>query len=155
MTTINGTTGEISATFPHDELGISKICDINNDGDDEIYRNAGYMYTSEVHIYHVVNDATGINDDNSQIPSSFRLYPAYPNPFNASTTIQYDLVKNSPVEISIYNIMGQKIETLVDQRQEAGHHQVIWDASYVSSGIYFYKITAGDFTETKKMVLIK
>ena len=94
-------------------------------------------------------------EDGPIVSKQFSLSQNYPNPFNASTTIQYDLVKDSPVNIGIYDILGQRVVTLVNQKQPAGHHQVIWNATDVSSGIYFYKLSAGDYSETKKMVLLK
>jgi hypothetical protein len=150
--TFNGTTGEFLAIFPYDTLWTSIVADINNDGDDEIVKIATI---NNIRIYSVVNGADGINDDTGQIPSQFKLYPAYPNPFNPSTTISYDLLKESPVNIGIYDILGQRITTLINQKQPAGHHQIIWNAKDFSSGIYFYKIQAGDNSETEKMLLLK
>jgi glucose/arabinose dehydrogenase len=96
---------------------------------------------------------TGLVD--SQLPISFNLYQNYPNPFNTSTNIEYNLEKTSRVRIDIFNISGDKIITLVDSVELAGHHGLIWNAADVPSGAYFYKITAGIFTETKKMILLK
>ena len=98
---------------------------------------------------------TGNVESPIHLPVAVSLTQNYPNPFNPSTSIQYDLINDSPVNISIYNLLGQKIETLVNKIQHAGHHQIIWNAKDVSSGIYFYKINAGEYTETKKMVLLK
>ena len=154
LTVINGTTGQVSAIFPYDTLRwIPTFVDLNNDGDDEMVRLI--WNSNQFKIYSVINAANAINDDIGQIPSQFKLYPAYPNPFNAQTTIQYDLIKDSPLNIGIYDILGQRIATLLNQKQPAGHYQVIWNARDVSSGIYFYKIQAGDYSETKKMVLMK
>jgi len=88
-------------------------------------------------------------------PNKFSLSQNYPNPFNPSTMITYQLPKTSDVEISIYNLLGQKIATLLDSRQNAGKYQVEWDASSFASGIYYYKIQAGEFQDVKKMVVIK
>ncbi|HBZ01901.1 MAG TPA: glycoside hydrolase, partial [candidate division Zixibacteria bacterium] len=79
----------------------------------------------------------------------------YPNPFNAHTTIQYSLPKQLLVSIDIFDILGRKIVTLAEGMKPAGEHQAIWDARRQSSGIYFYRIKAGDKFETKKMELIK
>ncbi|MCP4633093.1 MAG: T9SS type A sorting domain-containing protein [candidate division Zixibacteria bacterium] len=79
----------------------------------------------------------------------------HPNPFNSSTTIKYILRTPSIVRLEVYNLLGQNIETLVDEYQTAGHKSVTWDASSYSSGIYFYKLTAGDKTYTKRMTLLK
>lgn len=89
------------------------------------------------------------------VPETFTLYQNYPNPFNPYTEIGFDLPHSTDVKLEIYNIMGQKVATLVDQSLSAGHHSFQWDASNQASGVYFYKITTGDIVETKKMVLLK
>jgi sugar lactone lactonase YvrE len=93
--------------------------------------------------------------DNISLPDKHFTIANYPNPFNASTVIQYNLPSSSDVTIEIYDILGRKIETLVQGEQPAGNHQVTWDAGYQSSGIYFYRIQAGEYTETRKMVILK
>jgi hypothetical protein len=89
------------------------------------------------------------------LPSEFALMKNYPNPFNAQTVIDYQLPTSSDVKLEVYNLLGKKVGTLVDQQQEAGYKSVTWDASEVSSGIYFYKLNAGEYTETMRMTLIK
>jgi len=102
------------------------------------------------------DEMVGVDDEHqSAKPSTFRLLPNYPNPFNASTIIQYNLPAVSDVKIEIYDLLGRKVETLYNGNQPAGSHSVIWDADGKSTGVYFYKIQAGDHTETKKMVLLK
>jgi len=88
-------------------------------------------------------------------PDKFSLSQNYPNPFNPSTAIGYQLSAISDVELSIYNLLGQKIATLISEKQNAGVHQVEWDASGFSSGVYYYQIKAGEFHEIKKMVLLR
>lgn len=91
-----------------------------------------------------------------EVPDVFALNQNYPNPFNPSTEISFDLPTASHVELTIYNILGQKVETLIDGQMEAKRgHTVTWDASPYSSGVYFYRISAKDFTETKKMLMLK
>jgi mannose/cellobiose epimerase-like protein (N-acyl-D-glucosamine 2-epimerase family) len=94
--------------------------------------------------------------------NNFRLYQNYPNPFNPTTKIKYNVppaitsFKNSElVKLKVYDILGYEIATLVDEQKSAGSYEVEFDASHLSSGIYFYTLTSGDFTETKKMMLIK
>ena len=87
--------------------------------------------------------------------SGYNLNQNYPNPFNPRTAIGYQLSAISDVELSIYNLVGQKIVTLVSERQEAGYHQAEWDASGFASGIYYYIIHAGEFQDVKKMILIR
>jgi hypothetical protein len=89
------------------------------------------------------------------LPNEFSLAQNYPNPFNPTTTIQYNLPIESDVMLNVFDIQGRKIETLVDADQPAGPHSIIWNASDKPSGTYLYNIKAGDFTETKRMTLIK
>ena len=89
------------------------------------------------------------------IPVSYELYQNYPNPFNPSTVIKFALPKDSKVNVTVFNILGEKAGQLINQEMKAGYHQVDFDASHYASGVYLYSITAGDFVETKKMVLMK
>ncbi|MBD3288077.1 T9SS type A sorting domain-containing protein [candidate division KSB1 bacterium] len=93
------------------------------------------------------------------LPSSFALHPNYPNPFNPSTHISYEIPKRSPVEIRIYNQLGHEVRTLVNETHDAGSYRVLWDArdnngNRVTSGVYYYRMKAGNFVRTNKMVLI-
>ena len=90
-----------------------------------------------------------------QQPASFELYQNYPNPFNPTTTIRYELANDSPVVLKIYDIKGQEIDTLVDEQQNRGVHEAVWNAANHGSGIYFYRIQAGSFKKTQRMLLIK
>jgi len=89
------------------------------------------------------------------LPESFALSQNYPNPFNASTTISYTLPCQSDVTLYIYDILGRNVQTLVSKNQQAGYHHVIWQADEFTSGIYFYKLQAGEYIETKKMMLLR
>ncbi len=89
------------------------------------------------------------------LPSEFILYQNYPNPFNLTTQINYNLPNALNVTIDIYNIIGRHITTLVNGRQAAGLHSVTWNAEDVASGVYLYTIKAGEFTDSKKMTLMK
>jgi len=89
------------------------------------------------------------------LPNDYALSGNYPNPFNARTVIDYQLPVSGQVKLEIYNVLGQKVTVLVDSKQQAGYRSVVWDASEVSSGLYFYKLAAGDYTETKRMMLVK
>ncbi len=91
----------------------------------------------------------------SDFPTILKLHQNYPNPFNPSTVISYQLPVISDVDVSIYNVLGAKVMTLISGRQPAGLHQVEWDGSGFSSGIYLYKIEVGNFQEIKKMMLLK
>jgi len=99
-------------------------------------------------------------DEEIKVPASFSLNQNYPNPFNPETKIEYFLPKETQVRIDIFNIIGQRVKTLVNQRETAGHKKVIWDGKNergeaVSSGIYFYRLEADNFTQTRKMILMK
>jgi PKD repeat protein len=89
------------------------------------------------------------------IPTRYFIDQNYPNPFNPKTIIKYELPMTSGVKISIYNILGQKVETLVDDTKNAGYHQIEWDAADQATGIYYYEMRAGEFRITKKMSYIK
>ena len=89
------------------------------------------------------------------IPQNFWINHIYPNPFNPTTTIHYSLNKNANVEVTIYDIAGRLITTLINKFQIAGYHSITWDASNYSSGIYFLNMYSGEISETKKLVLIK
>jgi hypothetical protein len=89
------------------------------------------------------------------VPGTYELSQNYPNPFNPFTMINYQLPMINDVDLSIYNLLGQKVVTLVNERQQAGHHQVEWDASGFASGVYYYRIEAEEFVDVKKMILIR
>ncbi len=92
---------------------------------------------------------------NELIPNSYALNQNYPNPFNPATTISFSLPNAADVSLRIYNVLGQEVETIVDGPMEAGQHQVTFDATNLSSGMYFYRLKSGSFTETRKMTLVK
>ncbi|RCK74494.1 MAG: putative alpha-amylase [Ignavibacteriae bacterium] len=97
----------------------------------------------------------------SNLPEKYSLYQNYPNPFNSLTTIKYSLPNASQVNLSVYNTLGQKVAILIDEKKDAGYHEVTFDASVLPSGVYFYRIHAVEqnsgktYTETKKLLLIK
>jgi hypothetical protein len=92
---------------------------------------------------------------NVGLPTEFSLSQNYPNPFNPSTTINFALPKTSNVKLTIYNALGKEVATLVNGVMEAGNHSAVWNAANNASGMYFFKLEAGNFTSTKKMMLIK
>jgi hypothetical protein len=91
----------------------------------------------------------------SNLPERFVLHANYPNPFNPVTNIRFDLPEPSSVQLVVYNLLGQEVTTLVDEHRDAGSHTVSWDASNQASGVYFYRLTASSFVDSKKMVLLK
>jgi serine protease len=98
---------------------------------------------------------TGVQRTSAQIPLSFSLYQNYPNPFNPSTKIRYDLPSESHVTLVVYDLLGQEVARLVDARQSAGQYEIPLSASNLSSGIYFYRIQAGAYTDIRKMMILK
>ena len=98
---------------------------------------------------------TGINYSDSEMPLSYQISQNYPNPFNPSTLINFSIPEASNVKIVIYDALGREIQTLVDNRMGAGNYTTDWNATSYSAGVYFYRITANDFVQTKKMVLLK
>ena len=116
----------------------------DRDGNEEIYykRNP-------------TGNTVGINNINSEIPKKFSLSQNYPNPFNPSTNIKFDLKHSSLTKLIVYDILGKEIATLVNEKLNAGSYEAEWDGSSYPSGIYFYILRAGDYKETRKMILIK
>lgn len=98
--------------------------------------------------------ASTVSED-TPLPNSFQLEQNYPNPFNPATTIKFSLPESTPVTLTIYNLIGQKVATLVNQKMYPGIHGVTWKAKEAPSGIYFYKIVAGDYVKVRKMTLLK
>jgi hypothetical protein len=97
----------------------------------------------------------GVEDEFSGIPDSYKLLQNYPNPFNPKTKIYYGVPQTGYVELAVYDLLGNEIVKLISEEKEAGYHNVTFDASDYNSGIYFYRLTAGKFTTTKKMVILK
>jgi hypothetical protein len=121
-----------------------------------------YPLEDEVSIFNAVRDSLKgiISTTNENIPGispySFNLSQNYPNPFNPITIINYELLIINDVELSVYNLLGQKVATLVSERQEAGYHQVEWNATGFASGVYYYQLhTGAGFIQTRKLVLLR
>jgi hypothetical protein len=155
--------GQINGFIDIDSLGLAEV------------ERVGYMSVLDGHI--IIMGMMGNNSGiysfstgfhalragkaaNAEIPIKFALDQNYPNPFNPNTLINYAIPKQSQVRLDVFNILGQKVITLVDKSEQPGFYSATWDGvnsegKSTSSGIYFYKISAGDYTEIKKMVLIK
>ena len=126
--------------------------------EDKIYVMGGRMFDNS--ISNILEEytpplTTGQDANDHSKPTNFVLFQNYPNPFNPITTISYQIPKASDVSLAIYNINGQFIETLVNTHQDAGTYKTQWKAKDVSSGIYLYKLTAGDYTEVRKCMLLR
>ena len=101
------------------------------------------------------NEIVSVKDEDRFIPDEHALLQNYPNPFNPSTKMKYSLPQSSNVVIKVFDILGNEIETLVDEEKLAGTYEITWYANNLPSGIYLYQLRTGDFVETKKMVLMK
>ncbi|MCD6117291.1 T9SS type A sorting domain-containing protein [bacterium] len=127
------------------------------------FRSDGSGNAEGVYVDNVVirkQTSTAVDDNLKSVPQTFALRQNYPNPFNPETVIGYALPRDSEVKITVFNIFGQKVRTLVNQKVKAGSHKVTWNGTdnyglKVSSGVYFYKISAGDFSAMKKMILVQ
>jgi len=103
-----------------------------------------------------LGNITGIDEqDKSEIVTEYNLQQCYPNPFNPSTTIQYSIKERTPVELVLFDILGREVALLVNEEQDAGYYKLNFNAGRLASGIYFYQLRAGDYVETKKMVLLR
>jgi len=120
----------------------------------EIYTNEKMFWTDTLAVF-IHGSPSTITDFKTDIPENFALKQNFPNPFNPKTIINYELPITNFVELSIYNLLGQKIAILVSENQPVGYHQVEWDASGYASGIYYYMIKAGEFQEIRKMILLR
>jgi hypothetical protein len=103
----------------------------------------------------VTSGVTGVQNIGTEIPSSYSLGQNYPNPFNPTTNVKFSIVKAGDAKVVVYDVQGREVQTLVNEKLNAGTYEVRFDGSMLTSGVYFYKMTAGNFIETKRMVLIK
>jgi hypothetical protein len=101
------------------------------------------------------NTVTSVGGDKDGLPEKYSLSQNYPNPFNPSTTIEYTLPKETPVKLQVFNVLGQVVSELVNGAQKAGKHEVTFNANNLASGIYFYKLEAGQYVQVRKMSLVK
>jgi hypothetical protein len=123
------------------------------------YNNSGFAYFDGI-IFKGECPTVVLNTKSLNSPKDFRLYQSYPNPFNSGTTIGYSLPRTEIVTLTIYNITGQLVRTIVNERQAAGHYSVYWDGTdksdiLVANGIYVYVIRTSGFTATQKMIVLR
>lgn len=128
-------------------------------GCDSIYNlNPGYvglLGAGRINAYKSLQPLTSVTPNGTEIPTAFKLEQNYPNPFNPSTKINFSLPKSGAVKLTVYDSKGSEVETLVNDNKQAGNYTVSFNASMLSSGLYFYKLTANGLSEVKKMMLIK
>ena len=121
--------------------------------------DGGYVatgsYRDSLFLAKVAPSITGLKKSEDVIAKDYSLFQNYPNPFNPSTTIEFDLPKTSEVTLKVFNILGEEVASLVSDRLSAGSYSYEWDASKLASGVYLYRLQAGDYVETRKMVLMR
>ena len=151
---------------PGNDQGIVRVAklftgDIDNDGSGDIVFTSASFAADKPHLYMIEYSGTlGVLEDNLSIPNKISISQNYPNPFNPETRFQYNMPVDGVVSIKVYDILGKKIKTLVNQWKSAGVHNEIWNGQndnnqVVSSGVYFYQVKVGDEQITKKMILSK
>jgi flagellar hook assembly protein FlgD len=109
---------------------------------------------------HGYTTTVSIAEGESQVPIEFSLSQNYPNPFNPTTLISFGLPQDSEVKVEVFNLLGQRVKTLLRSQEKAGYKTIIWDGKDesgkgVASGVYFYRVEAGKYNETKKMTLLR
>lgn len=119
-----------------------------------VYHDGGEIVTEKPEFDHVSVSLSDVNGS-SLVPDQFFLAQNYPNPFNPSTTFKFSLEEAGQVDLSVFNVLGQKVSTVIAGKLDAGQHEVTWEGEQFSSGVYFYRLTTPTNTETKKMMLLK
>jgi len=112
-------------------------------------------YDSGISIYNRNGISSVFSEETISLPISYTLLQNYPNPFNPSTTIKYNLPKDSQVQIKVFDILGRQVVELINEEKMSGTYEIKFNASSLASGIYYYQLRAGDYVETKKMILLK
>ena len=102
-----------------------------------------------------ISPSVGVKEPQNNLPTKFELYQNYPNPFNPTTMIRFELPKETHVTLKVYNLLGQEVMKVLDEKREAGRYDIRIDGSTLSSGVYFYRLVAGDFIAVKKFLLLK
>jgi len=115
---------------------------------------ANYLLNGTGNLNKGTESVSNSKDDN-KLPKEFALFNNYPNPFNPTTTINYSIKQDGLVSLKVYDILGKEVATLVNENKPPGKHSVKFNASNLPSGIYFYRIVSGNFSATKKLILLK
>ena len=120
--------------------------------------NTMFLASSQIYsAFAFIGTSSGVTSvtEGQVIPGEFRLEQNYPNPFNPSTTIKYELPKSSMVRLTVYDMLGREVASLMNETRGAGVYEVKFDASNLSSGVYLYKLQAGDLVQTRKLLLVR
>ena len=146
--------------LPHTSMDIELLFDATEVDTGDYYAsiivksNDPFTPSVIVPIHMIVSSTVGI-EDNLYVPLTFNLYQNYPNPFNPSTTIKYTIPELSKVKLTLFNLLGEEMKTLINEEKNAGNYSVEFNATNLPSGVYFYQLKAGDYIDTKKMILLR
>lgn len=148
----------ITQRYSHDGERIGENFIIDGFWDMKLWNNRIYVtWATDGNIWAKVldfNTPVGVEESNS-IPNTFSLEQNYPNPFNPTTTIKYSIPKQSNINLKVFDVLGSEVKTLVRKEQQQSNYEIEFDGNELSSGIYFFRLHAGDFVDTKKMILLK
>ena len=133
--------------FSNTNEGMNSICFIND--------NTGFCCGMSGNVYITTNGGVRVENISTEVPSAYSLGQNFPNPFNPTTNIKFSIVNSGDVKLVVYDIQGREVQTLVNESLKPGTYEAAFDGSALNSGVYFYKLITGNFTETKKMLLIK
>ncbi len=141
-------------TIDDNLVGANDLCtaDVDGDGKLDVIATGRISYDLIWYENVIIGDVEPLSDI---LPTSYALYQNYPNPFNPTASIKYQIPELSFVTIKVYDILGNEIASLVNEEKPAGSYKVQFDGGNLTSGIYFYQLRAGNFVETKKMLLMK
>jgi photosystem II stability/assembly factor-like uncharacterized protein len=114
-----------------------------------------YAVNSVGAVYKLIDNIVGITGETSELPNSFSLEQNYPNPFNPETNIGFNIAKATRVKLAVYDMLGREVKMLKDELMQAGRYNIRFDATDLRSGVYYYKLVTSEFSDTKKMVLVK
>jgi hypothetical protein len=129
-------------------------------GDPENYPHGFGPQGDVIRIYNFVRlvrdeSPNTINNNETELPGNFKLEQNYPNPFNPTTTIKFSLVEENRTTLKIYNLIGSEVQTLIDEIRQPGNYEITFNARGLTSGVYFYSLASGNFSDTKKMILLR
>lgn len=153
----------VGVTAPDQTVSIDSVYDLEIHGEYQLWTRIEFADTSGLSLFFPtfssgeveIHDPLDVDYDYFNLPKQLSLDQNYPNPFNPSTTLSFSIPERAHVSLKVYNILGQEVETLVDETRNAGEYRVAWQASDKASGIYFYRLSYQDKVLTKKMVLLK
>jgi len=160
--TVSGTSGDVAGELVNDNGTVVDVIDLTSSNPFTLTApGPGSYVVNAGHKSPLLWDSASVNivmtnvGHSSLNPIEFKLYNNYPNPFNPTTVIRYSISEASFISMKVYNELGKEVKSLVNETKSAGTYEVEFNASNLSSGVYYYKLQAGSFTETKKMILAK